>query len=344
MDTEAGRAAKLCVASRCVTSVPTTFYSERKAIAAMRIIFFGTPEFAVPSLERLIGEGYEVVTVVTQPDRAKGRGRKETAPPVKELALSKGIIVLQPESIKSPEFTAQLSGLRPDAIVVVAYGKIVPPALLRLPAFGCINVHASLLPRYRGAAPIQRALINGETRTGVTTMLMDEGLDTGDVLLQEEIEVGEEDDALTLSVRLSGLGAALLTKTLDGLRSHSVQPTPQKGDPSFAPPLRKGEGKIEWSLSAKEIRDLIRGTYPWPGAYCSLRGERIAILKGKAVESNGAYFPGRVEKVRENEFHIGTGKGVLAVLQVKPEGRKAMSASDFARGRRLRAGVSFDLS
>lgn len=310
----------------------------------MRIIFFGTPEFAVPSLGKLLEKGYEVVSVVTQPDRVKGRGHKLAQPPVKELALSKGIRVMQPANIKSPEFLEALSGLRPDAIAVVAYGKILPSSLLRLSPLGSINVHASLLPKYRGAAPIQRALINGEMKTGITTMLMDEGLDTGDILLQEETEIREEDNAYTLSIRLSGIGASLLPKTIDGLSDHSIQPLPQRGEPSYAPPLRKEEGRIQWSSPARSIADLIRGTYPWPGAYCYLKGERITILRAKALEQGGATVPGRIEKVGEDEFQIGTVSGTLSVLEVKPEGKKSMSAADFARGRHLREGISFGAS
>ena len=310
----------------------------------MRIFFFGTPEFAVPSLRKLLEEGCEVVSVVTQPDRVKGRGHLLARPPVKELALSKGIPVMQPADIKSPDFLEELAGLRPDAIAVVAYGKIIPPSLLRLPPLGCINVHASLLPHYRGAAPIQRAIINGEVKTGITTMLMDEGLDTGDILIQEETEIRQEDNAYTLSLRLSGIGASLLPKTLDGLSNHSLQPMPQTGKPSYAPPLRKDEGKIHWSFPARKIVDLVRGTYPWPGAYCYLMGERITILRANAVGQDSGSVPGRIEKAGENELHIATGKGILSMLEVKPEGRKSMPASDFARGRHLREGMSFDAS
>jgi methionyl-tRNA formyltransferase len=310
----------------------------------MRIIFFGTPEFAVPSLKRLLEAGYAVVTVVTQPDRVRGRGRKTAGPPVKELALLKGIPVMQPAGIKSLEFAREIAALRPDAAVVVAYGKILPLSLLTLPPLGCINVHASLLPKYRGAAPIQRAIMNGEAKTGITTMRMDEGLDTGDILLREETEIEEEDNAYTLSARLSEIGASLLVRTLAGLNDRSIRPVPQSGEPSYAPPLSKEEGRIRWSLPAREIADLIRGTYPWPGAYCFLKGERITILRAKAAAEDGTAGPGKIERVSEREFLVGTGKGTLAVTEVKPDGRKAMSAADFSHGRHLREGICFDLA
>lgn len=309
----------------------------------MRILFFGTPEFAVPSLKQLLKEGHEVVSVVTRPDKVRGRGRKMTGTPVKELALVKGIPVMQPSGIKSSDFAGKIAALRPDAAVVVAYGKILPQSLLGLPPLGCINVHASLLPKYRGAAPIQRAIMNGEVKTGITTMLMDEGLDTGDILLREEAEIKEEDNAYTLSLRLSEIGASLLVRTLAGLNDGSLCPVPQSGEPSYAPPLRKEEGRIRWSLPAREIADLIRGTYPWPGAYGFLEGERITILRAKALAQDSTVGPGKIERVEEGEFLVGTGKGTLAVTEVKPEGRKAMSSADFSHGRHLKGGISFDL-
>ncbi len=309
----------------------------------MRIIFFGTPDFAVSSLRALLESGEDILSVATQPDRAKGRGHALSGPPVKEFALSKGIPVLQPAGIESPSFLEELKALGPDVIVVVAYGKIIPASILKLPPLGCINVHASLLPKYRGAAPIQRALINGETWTGVTTMLMDEGLDTGDILLQQETEIRDEDMAYSLGIRLSEIGASLLCRTLKGLRDGSIHPRPQTGDPTYAPPLKKEEGKIEWSLPAKKIFDLIRGTYPWPGAYSYLNKERITVIKARVVDSDGG-IAGRIEKVSEEGFSVGTGEGVLSVIEVKPEGKRSMPASAFAHGRNLKRGASFDFS
>jgi len=219
----------------------------------MRIIFFGTPDFAIPSLNALIESGEDVVYVVTQPDRAKGRGHRLSQPAVKEFALSMGIPVMQPAGIKSPDFYERLLKLKPDVIVVVAYGKIVPLSVLQLPPSGCINVHASLLPKYRGAAPIQWAIIKGETKTGITTMMMDEGLDTGDILLAGKTEIKDEDNALTLGKRLSEMGASLLIKTLEGIKDNSIKPVPQTGGASYAPPLKKDDGRINWSLSSREI-------------------------------------------------------------------------------------------
>jgi methionyl-tRNA formyltransferase len=307
----------------------------------MRVIFFGTPDFAVPSLRALLEAGEEVVAVVTQPDRVKGRGHKLSAPPVKEIALSEGIPVLQPEGIRSPEFFDELSGLRPDVIAVVAYGRIIPPAILKLPPLGCINVHGSLLPKYRGAAPIQRAIINGERRTGITTMLMDEGLDTGDILLQAETEIADGDDAQTLGARLSTVGAALLVRTIKDLRDNLIRPIAQEGEATYAPPLRKEEGRIDWSLPAMRIFDLVRGTCPWPGAYTSFNGERITIIRAGTIPSDVGCSAGTIEKAGE-ELQVCTGKGILSITELKPEGKKTMTAGAFVNGRRLTKGMRFD--
>jgi methionyl-tRNA formyltransferase len=308
----------------------------------MRIIYFGTPDFAVPSLKALVETGEDVAAVVSQPDKLKGRGHKLSQPPVKEFALSKGIHVMQPSGIRSDDFYKSLALLKPDVIVVVAYGRIIPPAILKLPLLGCVNVHASLLPKYRGAAPIQWAIIKGEKTTGITTMLMDEGLDTGDILLKEETDIRDEDDALTLGIKLSETGASLLIKTLSGLKDKSIKPVPQTGEQSYAPPLKKEDGRISWSLSAMEIFNLVRGTYPWPGAYCHLGKERINIIKARAIDNIEKPVTGRIEKIAGDEIHVGTGKGLLSVQELKPEGRKKMSAAAFMHGRRLKEGAFFD--
>jgi methionyl-tRNA formyltransferase len=307
----------------------------------MRVIFFGTPDFAVPSLRALLEAGEEVVAVVTQPDRVKGRGHKLSAPPAKEIARSEQIPVLQPAGIRSSEFFGELAALRPDVIAVVAYGKIIPPAILKLPRLGCINVHGSLLPKYRGAAPIQRAIINGERRTGVTTMLMDEGLDTGEILLQEETEITDGDDAQTLGARLSRVGASLLVRTIKDLRDNLIRPIPQEGEASYAPPLKKEEGRIDWSQPARRIFDLVRGTYPWPGAYTSLNGERITIIRARAIPSDSCCSSGMIEKAGE-QLQVCTGTGILSITELKPEGKKAMTAGAFVNGRRLGKGMRFD--
>ncbi len=290
----------------------------------------------------LLDSGNEVVAVVTQPDRAKGRGRHLAQPPVKELALSKGIPVMQPAGIRTASFYEELSVLRPEAIAVVAYGKILPPAILKLPPHGCINVHASLLPQYRGAAPIQWAIIKGEAKTGITTMLMDEGLDTGDVLLQEETRILDDDNVVTLSNRLSELGASLLTKTFEALGKGSLNPRPQKGEPSFAPPLKKDDGKIDWSLPANRISCLIRGTYPWPGAFCYLKGDRIVVVKASVQDSEKAGPPGRIERIGSEDVLVSTGRGILSMIEVKPDGKNSMPAPSFMHGRRLNEGAFFD--
>lgn len=309
----------------------------------MRIIFFGTPAFAVPSLRALLGSGNEVPAAVTRPDRMKGRGHVLSAPPVKEFALSRGIPVLQPATVRTSSFIHDISALRPDVIAVVAYGRIIPPDILRLPSMGCVNLHGSLLPKYRGAAPVQRAVINGDPITGITTMLMNEGLDTGDILLQEETGILDDDTTQSLSIRLSEIGASLLVKTLDGLRGQTVRPIPQTGEPSFAPPLKKEDGKIDWTRSARRIFNLVRGTYPWPGAYASLNGERVVVLKSVIADDQYSGEAGRIAEISADSLRVATGQGLLSLLEVKPEGKKAMPAAAFAHGRRIREGMRFDV-
>lgn len=305
----------------------------------MRIVFFGTPSFAVPSLDALLKAGHEVVAVVTQPDKRKGRNRLLSPPPVKEFAVGRGLKVMQPEKIKAPSFIGGLEDTNPELIVVVAYGKILPPNILTLPRRGCINVHASLLPKYRGAAPIPWAIMKGEKKTGITTMLMDEGLDTGDILLREEIDIRHDDTAETLSKRLAETGAALLIETLKKIEEDSLKPLPQTGIPSYAPPLRKEDGRIDWSGTAEDIYNFVRGMYPWPCAYCYLKNERIKITKVKVLKGPG--IAGRVENTGK-QLVVGTGKELISIIELQPEGRKPMTAQDFLRGRRLKEGFCFD--
>ena len=300
----------------------------------MGLIFFGTPEFSVPSLKALIEAGEEVSLVVTQSEKFR-RDKTPIPIPVKEIAQKYNIPVLQPERIRDPEFIEKLKDIRLEFIIVVAYGRILPPEILRIPERYCINVHASLLPRYRGAAPIQWAIINGESITGVTTMVMDEGLDTGEILLQKEIEIKENDDAISLSKKLSEAGSRLLLETLSGIRNSRIIPVKQEGEPSYAPPLKKEDGLINWHKTAREIRNLIRGTIPWPCAYTFLNGERLIITKASVVEGSGE--PGIIEEA-EKKFIVGTGKGLLEILEVKPEGKRAMDGPSFLRGRRLKKG------
>jgi len=305
----------------------------------MRIVFFGTPAFAVPALTALLHSDEEVIAVVTQPDKRKGRDRLPATSPVKELALQHNCMVLQPPTLKDPSFLEEISIMKPEIIIVVAYGKILPHRILKLPPRGCINVHASLLPKYRGAAPVQWAIINGEKKTGITTMYMDEGLDTGDILLQEETTIEDDDTAETLGKRLADLGAALLMKTIQNIKDHSLQRIPQTGTPNYAPPLKKEDGKITWSKTAAEISNMVRGMYPWPCAYCYLKNERIKITRVRA--SRGSGIAGRIEQAGE-ELVIGTGEGFITIIELQPEGKRLMAARDFLRGRRLQEGTFFD--
>ncbi len=306
----------------------------------MRIVFFGTPAFAVPFLRALLQSGEEIVAVITQVDKKRGRDRMPFSPPVKESAMRYGIRVVQPTNIKDPAFFKELSAMKPEIIVVVAYGKILPLSILNLPPYGCVNVHASLLPKYRGAAPIQWALLNGEKKTGVTTMFMDEGLDTGPILLQEETEIADEDNAETLSEKLSNMGVSLLMETVRGLKDSSLKPLPQVGTPSYAPPLKKENGRIDWSKGAAEIFNFVRGMYPWPCAYCYFGRERIKIISAKIIGGSGA--PGRVEKVSKEELLVGTGEGLISIIELQPEGKRPMAASAFLQGRKMREGSYFD--
>ncbi len=304
----------------------------------MSIVFFGTPEFAVPSLTGLIASGEDLRLVVTQTDKLKGRGHALSTPPVKIAALEAGLKVTQPERLRGGVFLGELTSLAPEFIVVVAYGKILPKDVLAIPARGCINVHASLLPKYRGAAPITWAIMRGERKTGVTTMLMDEGLDTGPVLLQREIRIDEDDTSGSLGRKLATEGASLLGDTLKGLRRGTVKPRPQTGEASYAPPLNKEDGLIDWSKSAIEISAFIRAMQPWPGAHCYVNGERIVLLEAKAIDGGGE--SGAIVKADKGGFVIGAGEGLLSVLKVQPSGKKPMPASAFVIGRKLAGGLS----
>ncbi len=300
------------------------------------IIFFGTPEFAVPTLKALVSKKEKIVLVVTQPDKPKGRGKIIQPCEIKKIALEFGLNLAQPEKLRDESFIKKLKELNPEFGVVVAYGKILPKEILEIPKYGCINLHASLLPKYRGAAPVQWALIKGEKITGVTTMLIDEGVDTGPVLLQREVPIEDEDNAQTLAHKLSTVGAELIIETIEKMRKKEIKPEPQKGEPSYAPQLRKEDGKIKWNLSAREIFNLIRGTYPWPCAYSFLRNERLKIIKAEVLE--GVAPAGSVVKAK-NELIVGTGNGLLRILLIQPEGKKVMTAKEFLSGRKINEGV-----
>ncbi len=319
----------------------------------MKIIFMGTPEFAVPSLRALVESGDEAVAVVTQPDKPKGRGLEVAPPPTKVLAERHGIPVLQPAKIKTEEFFNELKKFNPDLICVAAYGKILPKNILDLPHYGCINVHASLLPKYRGAAPINWAIIRGEKVTGITTMKMDEGMDTGDMLLKKEVPIYDEDTGETLSERLSEIGARLLIETIRLLKEGKLSPIPQvHSQATYAPMLKKEDGKIDWKKSAEEIRNLIRGAIPWPGAYTNLEGKLLKIYKARLVEDCGSLNdlpldhyprsqgkPGEVIKSQSGILRIATGSGALDLLEIQIEGGKKLETEAFLRGRRIKEGT-----
>lgn len=314
----------------------------------MRIVFFGTPEFAVPSLQGLLNAGHEIDAVITQPDRQAGRGRQFRSCPVKLEAEKNGIRILQPQRVRDDNFIRELELLNPSAIVVVAYGQILPPEILYLPQYGCINVHASLLPDYRGAAPVNWAIINGEKKTGITIMFMDEGMDTGPVLLKEEMDINDEDTAGILSRRLSEAGAQLLIPALEGVGKGTLIPRPQAGKVSYAPPLKKNDGLIEWSKTAKDLYYFIRGMNPWPGAYSFLDGIRVKILKGGPVKPDGEHKqrhraggPGMIDTATRNELIVNTGSGKIAILELQPSGKPVMSVRSFLQGRKLKEGMRF---
>ncbi len=299
----------------------------------MRLIFLGTPLFAVPTLESIVKAGHQVLAVVTQPDRPSGRGQHAAAPPVKEAAVRLGLPVFQPERVRRPEAVEHLRALSADAMIVVGYGQIIPQSVIDQAPRGIINVHASLLPKYRGAGPIQWAILNGETRTGVTTMQIDAGLDTGDMLLKAETEIGAEENAVELGLRLAEMGADLLVKTLEGLERGTI--TPQKQDPaeaSYAPLLKKEDGLIDWSQPAVSIHNRVRGLQPWPGASTSFRGQTLHIWKSRAGEIVGP-AGGRFVKLKPPT--VACGVGSLELVEVQLEGRKRMAAADFVNGQRL---------
>jgi len=308
----------------------------------LRIIFMGTPEFAVPSLNALIDSGEDVVAIVTQPDKPKGRGKKITLPPVRKTALTHNIPVFQPDKIKDESFITAIKKLCPDIIVVVAYGNILPKAILNIPSKGCINVHASLLPKYRGAAPVNWAIINGETETGITTMLMDEGMDTGDMLLTEKVEIKNDDTASSLHDRLKYIGANLLLKTINGIKSETIKPIPQDNlQATYAPMLKKEDGRIDWTMKAGEIQNLTRGLNPWPGAYTRWNGKQIKIFKAE-VGTEVKEEPGTVINVSTEGIIVATGRGILLIKELQTENKNRMQASEFIKGYRIVKGQIFN--
>lgn len=305
---------------------------------AMDIIYCGTPRFAVPPLEKLVAAGYRISLVVTQPDRPKGRGLELVSSPVKQSALKLNLPVTQPERIKTnEEFRAQITKLNPDAIIVVGYGRLIPQWMLDLPRLGNINLHASLLPKYRGAAPIQWAIASGETVTGVTTMRLDAGLDTGDILMQHEIPIAPEDTAETLAPRLAEIGADLMVQTLRGLEAGTIHRRPQNHEAAtLAPILKKEDGIVDFSRSAEEVVNRLRGFQPWPGAYTKFRGKQLQILRARAANENVGQSQLLVQADR---LLVGCGKNTALELQeIQLEGKKRTSARDFIHGYRPKDG------
>jgi len=301
----------------------------------MKLAFCGTPQFAVPCLRALLDASYDVPLVVSQPDRPSGRGMQVTPTPVKQLALERGITVTQPEKIKNnAEFRAQLESIKPDAIIVVAYGRIIPKWMIDLPPLGNINVHASLLPKYRGAAPIQWAIAMGETVTGVTTMRIDAGLDTGDMLLKRELPIAADDTAVTLSPKLSELGAELLIETLRGLEKGTVKPVPQNhAEATLAPILKKEDGQMDFQRTAADLSNRLRGFQPWPGAFTTFRGKKLNVTSARPLPSGTALLDPGSLRADCNQLLVGCGQlSTLELLEVQPEGKKRMPAKDFING------------
>ncbi len=297
----------------------------------MRLAFAGTGAFAVPALERL-AEVYGLELVITQPDRPAGRGLEPTPPPVKRKALELGLPVLQPKSINKPEVVAHLRALNLDLLVVAAFGQLLRSEVLHLPRLGCVNIHASLLPKYRGAAPVHWAIIHGEQETGVTTFVLDEGMDTGPVLLQVKTEIGPEETAGELERRLAALGADLIVETIEGYTQGRIVPQPQPAAGTLAPKLTKEDGRIRWEWPAQRIHNLVRGTQPWPGAHTTLRDILVKVHKTQLVERpQPAVGPGTILPDKRGLF-VATGDGVLEVLLIQPAGCRVITGRDFVNG------------
>ena len=307
-------------------------------MTGMRIIFMGTPEFACPTLSTLIERGEQVVAVVTQPDRPKGRGQQTLAPPVKLLAREHGIAVLQPVKVRHPDAIEEIRALQPDLIVVVAFGQILPKALLEIPRYGCINVHASLLPYYRGAAPLNWCIINGETQTGVTTMLMDVGLDTGDMLLKRVTAIDPDEDTQSLHDRLSRIGAELLAETLDRLvAGELVSEKQEESLTCYAPMLKKENGLIDWAKDAASIKNLVRGMTPWPGAFSHFDDKLLKIYRVQCASGSGT--AGEILSAGRDGIEVACGSGSIIISELQLEGKKRLLAAEFLAGCRLEPGA-----
>lgn len=312
------------------------------------VIFMGTPEPAVPCLRAVVEEESGEVLVITQPDRPRGRSRRPQPPPVKVAAQELGLEVLQPERVSTPEMVALLRQREPEFMVVVAYGQILSPEVLAVPLRGCVNVHYSLLPKYRGAAPVQWAILRGETETGITTMLMDEGMDTGDLLLQRRVPIAPEDTAGTLTEKLARVAPNLLLQTLRGLRAGTLTPRPQDhAQATYAPRLRKSDGQIQWTRPSREVVNHVRGTNPWPGAFTYREGRLLKVWQATVVENfaGGGGIPGTVVEIRKNRgIVVSTADGAVCLERVQAEGGKRVRGDEYATGRRLAVGERLGLA
>ncbi len=305
----------------------------------MRIVFMGTPEFAVPSLEALLKSGHQIVGIVTQPDRPKGRGQTLAPPPIKLIAQRTGVPFLQPLKIKAPDFLEVLFSWKPDLIAVTAFGRILHATILNLPPIGCVNVHGSLLPKYRGAAPVQWAVINGENETGITTMLMDEGMDTGPMLLQERIPILPEDTAGTLAPRLAELGGRLLVDTIAQLKAGTLTARSQDhAQATMAPLLKKKDGLLDWRMTARALANRVRGLSPWPGAYSFHGQERWNVWKATAIPESTQGDPGTIVEITKHSLRVATGQGQLEVLEIQTANSKRMAIGQYLTGHRIATG------
>ncbi len=309
---------------------------------SLNIIFMGSPDFAVPTLKSLLASKHKVSAIVTQPDRPKGRGRAMAPPPVKVCALTANVPIFQPEKASDPEFIASIRDLQPDLLVVVAYGQILKQELLDIPKYFCMNVHSSLLPKYRGAAPINWAVINGEKETGITTMKMVSKLDAGDILLVQRLPIRPGDNAQMVHDALAEIGAELTLKTIEHLEKDELQPIVQdESEVTFAPKLNKEDGLVDWTRSAEEISNRIRGAQPWPGAYTFLKGRRVRIWKAEVRPGDAAEQFGVVAEVTSAGIEVSAGRGRILIMELQPEGKKRLDVKSFLAGNAVKIGDVF---
>ena len=310
----------------------------------MRVVFMGTPDFSVGTLRELAKAGHEIAGVISQPDKPKGRGKNLQPTPVKEAAMELGLPVYQPQKVRDPEFIQVMKELNPDVIVVVAFGQIIPKEILHMPKYGCINVHASLLPAYRGAAPIQWAVINGDEFTGVTTMRMDEGVDTGDMIAKSTVRLAPDETGGSLFDKLSAEGAKLCVETMKMIEDGTAEYTPQNSEEAtHTSMISKELGFIDWTKPAVEIERLIRGLNPWPSAYTHLNGKTFKVWSAKVIDGSDDYEPGCIYHIGKNDMYVQTGKGALSLVEVQLQGKKRMDTGSFLRGCHVEEGSFFTL-